>query len=358
MIHDIFDIIRNSLLITGLVMIMMLVIEYVNVISGGRRLQNLHNSRLKQLVVAALLGLIPGCVGGFAIVSLFTHGIVNFGALTAVMIVSLGDEAFMMFAAIPETAITVTALLFVIAVCTGFVINLFVKKSPATVYSNHFEIQTCANKTIHSNILQNLKRITWQRIILIAGTVFFVFGILSGLLDHSHETQFAEEKHYMQHVDTVFNERWLNIIFAVISIATLYVILKVNDSFTAKHFWGHIIKKHFWKIFLWTIGALLAIYMLLHFININEWTSNNRLSVLLLALIIGLIPESGPHIIFIVLFMNGSVPFSVLLANSFVQDGHSALPLLAESKKSFVYMKLIKLAIGILIGLAGILVGF
>jgi hypothetical protein len=122
--------------------------------------------------------------------------------------------------------------------------------------------------------------------------------------------------------------------------------------------WGHIIKKHFLKIFLWTLGALLAIYFLLHFVNITEWTSNNRISVLLFALIIGLIPESGPHIIFIVLFMNGSIPFSVLMANSFVQDGHSALPLLAESKKSFVYMKLIKLAIGIIIGFAGIFAGF
>jgi hypothetical protein len=357
MIHDIFDIIRNSLLITGLVMVMMLVIEYVNVISGGQRLHNLQKSQFKQLLVAASLGLIPGCIGGFAIVSLFTHGIVNFGALTAVMIVSLGDEAFMMFAAIPETSILITVLLFAIAALTGFVINLFVKKSPAPNYSNHFEIKTCKKENIHGNILQNIKNITYQRIILISGITVFIFGILSGLLDHSHETQFADEN-CMQHLNLVFNERWLNVIFAVISIATLYIIVKVGDSFLNSHFWGHIIKKHFLKIFLWTLGALLAIYFLLHFIDITEWISNNRVSVLLIALITGLIPESGPHIIFIVLFMNGSVPFSVLLANSFVQDGHSALPLLAESKKSFIYMKLIKLAIGIIIGFAGIFAGF
>ncbi|MDR2653341.1 MAG: putative manganese transporter [Prevotellaceae bacterium] len=358
MIHDIFDIIRNSLLITGLVMVMMLIIEYVNVISGGQRLQNLQNSRFKQLIVAALLGLIPGCIGGFAIVSLFTHGIVNFGALTAVMIVSLGDEAFMMFASIPETSIIIIVLLFVIAVFVGFVINLFIKKSPAPTYKNHFKIQVRENKNIHGSIFQNLKNITFQRLILILGTSVFIFGILSGLLDHSHETQFANENDCMQHLNTVFNERWLNIIFAFISIATLFVIVKVEDGFLNNHFWGHIIKKHFLKIFLWTLGALLAIYFLLHFININEWTSNNQISVLLFALLIGLIPESGPHIIFIVLFMNGSIPFSILMANSFVQDGHSSLPLFAESKKSFVYVKLIKLVIGIIIGFTGILTGF
>ncbi|MDR1348379.1 MAG: putative manganese transporter [Prevotellaceae bacterium] len=357
MIHDIFDILRNSLLITGLVMVMMLVIEYANIISGGQRLLNLQNSRLKQLIVAALLGLVPGCIGGFVIVSLFAHGIVNFGALTAVMIVSLGDEAFMMFAAIPETAVIIVVLLFAVAVFAGFIINIFIKNAPLPDCKKHFEIQADKNSNIHGNILQNIKSMTYRRAVLILGIAVFVFGISSGLLDHSHEPQFAGENR-IWHLNLVFNEHWLNMVFAVISIATLYIILKVSDDFLNKHLWGHIIKKHFVKIFLWTLIALLAIYFLLHFININEWTSNNRVSVLLFALLVGLIPESGPHIIFIVLFMNGSVPFSVLMANSFVQDGHSALPLLAESKKSFVYMKLIKLAIGIITGFAGIFAGF
>ncbi|MDR1984885.1 MAG: putative manganese transporter [Prevotellaceae bacterium] len=352
MAHDIFDIIRNSLLITGLVMVMMLVIEYINVISGGQRLQNLQNSRFRQLIVAALLGLIPGCIGGFVIVSLFTHGIVNFGALMAVMIVSLGDEAFMMFAAIPETATIIVVLLFVIAVFIGFVVNLFIKKSPVRVFKNHLEIHTNETENIHGNIMNNLKNITFQRVILIFGIILFIFGIVSGLLDHSHETQ-----NYYQS-NPIFTERWINIFFAFISIITLYIIAKVSDHFLEKHLWEHIIKKHFLKIFLWTLGALLAIYFLLHSINITEWTNNNRISILLLALLVGLIPESGPNIIFIVLFMNGVIPFSVLMANSFVQDGHSALPLLAESKKSFIYMKLIKLVIGIIIGFTGIFAGF
>ncbi|MDR3286603.1 MAG: putative manganese transporter [Prevotellaceae bacterium] len=358
MAHEIFDIIRNSLLITGLVMVMMLIIEYINVISGGQRLLNLQKSRFKQLVVASLFGLIPGCIGGFVIVSLFTHGIVNFGALTAVMIVSLGDEAFLLFAAIPETAAKITVLLFSAAVIVGFTINLFVKKSPTPVYQNHFQIHTHETENIHGNIFNNLKNITFQRVVLIAGVMLFIFGIVSGLLDHSHDTHFINKNYYGNGLGSVFNERWINILFAVVSLVTLYVITKVSDHFLDEHLWGHIIKKHFLKIFLWTFGALLVIYFLLHFININEWTSNNRISVLLLALLVGLIPESGPHIIFIVLFMNGAIPFSVLLANSFVQDGHSALPLLAESKKSFIYMKLIKLAIGIIIGFMGVFAGF
>jgi hypothetical protein len=56
--------------------------------------------------------------------------------------------------------------------------------------------------------------------------------------------------------------------------------------------------------------------------------------------------------------MNGTIPFSILMANSVVQDGHGALPLFAESKKSFVVTKLIKTGIGLVIGLLGLWLNF
>jgi hypothetical protein len=77
-----------------------------------------------------------------------------------------------------------------------------------------------------------------------------------------------------------------------------------------------------------------------------------------LALLVGIIPQSGPHIIFVTLFASGTIPFSVLLVNSIVQDGHGAIPLLAESPRSFIRLKAIKLGIGILAAAAGILFGF
>jgi hypothetical protein len=80
--------------------------------------------------------------------------------------------------------------------------------------------------------------------------------------------------------------------------------------------------------------------------------------MLIMALLVGIIPQSGPHIIFVTLFANGSIPFSILLANSIVQDGHGSIPLLAESGKSFLLMKAIKLVIGLLIGFSGLLLGF
>ena len=81
-------------------------------------------------------------------------------------------------------------------------------------------------------------------------------------------------------------------------------------------------------------------------------------TILLIAVLIGIIPQSGPHYIFVLMFAQGVIPFSILIANSIVQDGHGAIPLLAESKRSFVVVKFVNLIIGFLVGLIGIYAGF
>jgi hypothetical protein len=77
--------------------------------------------------------------------------------------------------------------------------------------------------------------------------------------------------------------------------------------------------------------------------------------MILLATAIGIIPESGPHMIFVTLFAAGVVPFPVLLASSISQDGHSSIPLLAESRKSFLWAKLINCAVAVAAGLVAML---
>jgi hypothetical protein len=72
--------------------------------------------------------------------------------------------------------------------------------------------------------------------------------------------------------------------------------------------------------------------------------------VLLISVLIGIIPESGPHLMIVTLFSQNLVPFSILLANSIVQDGHGMLPLLAESRKDFLKVKTINMLAGLLVG--------
>lgn len=136
----------------------------------------------------------------------------------------------------------------------------------------------------------------------------------------------------------------------------LFIIIMVSEHFLEEHLWNHLIKKHFLRIFLWTLGALLFIAIFNKFLHWDTWIRSNQLVILIIALLIGIIPESGPHLIFVTLFINGTVPFSTLLASAIVQDGHGALPLLAESKKSFFLAKAINIFIGLIVGLIGLYV--
>lgn len=119
MLHILIDILRNSILITGLVVVMMMMIESLNIESKGMFFKGLRKTRTGQVVIGALLGSVPGCMGGFATVSLYTHRMFSFGALVAMMIASSGDEAFVMLAMIPDKALVLFAILFVTAVLVG-----------------------------------------------------------------------------------------------------------------------------------------------------------------------------------------------------------------------------------------------
>jgi hypothetical protein len=58
------------------------------------------------------------------------------------------------------------------------------------------------------------------------------------------------------------------------------------------------------------------------------------------------------------LYTQGAVPFSVFLASSIVQDGHGMLPLLADSRWDFLRIKAINFFVGLLVGLAGLFIGW
>ena len=98
-------------------------------------------------------------------------------------------------------------------------------------------------------------------------------------------------------------------------------------------------------------------HFLINYLELGTWIKANYLTVMLIACLIGFIPESGPHMIFVTLFAQGAIPFGILLASSVVQDGHGMLPLLAEPKRSFISVKVINFAVGLLVGLVFYLAG-
>ena len=413
------EIIRNSILITGLVVIMMMMIESLNIESKGLFFKGLRKTKVGQVVIASLLGSIPGCMGGFATVSLYTHRMFSFGALVAMMIASSGDEAFVMLAMIPEQALIIFAVLFVLAIAVGIITDKIYDKVHAKKCGLHDHEECgvhadCDGFEIHEHEKHDhdtaKRHFGWKRISMLVGLALFIAALGTGMLGHDHSAheghvheseQIAtgealamtceEHGHNHGHADgegmtcdghhhdrhthhnhsegtchfdqaerveksiDLLSEDWMNVLFAGLSVIMLVVLIFAKDHFVEEHLWNHIIRKHLPTIFAWTFGVLLVLGVIMHYVDIDNWISDNTALMILLATLIGIIPESGPHMIFVTLFAAGIVPFPVLLASSISQDGHAGIPLLAESKKSFAWAKLINCFVALAAGYTAML---
>ena len=359
LLHELVPILRQSATITLFVLSMMLIIEYLNVFSRGIWGNNLKTSTWKQILLAAILGIIPGCLGAYTAVSLYIHNVIGTAALATAMIATSGDEAFFMFSMIPETAVIINVAIFIIAIITGFVVSIFVKKNQGVVNypDKHLEVHSeeahcfCFNS---KDIIANFKNITLIRTSLL----LLLFSALAMILFfNGHEHGDHIELISMPQMEHNHPE-WIRYTFIAVISISLLMIITVNDHFLSHHVWGHIIKKHFVRIFAWTFLTLLILNFVNHYLDIESLIGDNLYVVLIAAVLIGVIPESGPHLFFVILFASGALPFSILLANSIVQDGHGSLPLLAESRKGFIIIKAINIAVGLLVGAIGILMGF
>jgi len=153
-------------------------------------------------------------------------------------------------------------------------------------------------------------------------------------------------------------KQWIKVSLLITILFSLFVVISVPEHFLKRHLWEHIVKKHIMRIFLWTFGTMLAIHFLMYFMDIESWITDNMLIVMIIAVLVGIIPESGPHLIFVTLFAQGTIPFSILLASSISQDGHGMLPLLAESKKGFLAVKTVNIIFAFIIGITGYLLNF
>jgi len=263
----------ESLKVSLFVLAMMVSVDYINVRTKGKLDSFLKNGKQwRQYIIAALLGAAPGCLGSFAGVTLYIHGMISFGALTGLMFATAGDEQFIMLAMFPKTALIMFCILFVLGIFVGYFTDYFMKK---------FNIKTCTD---------------------------------------------CEFKQYHPGKEGYIH-------------------------YFKDHIWSHIIKEHILRIFLWTFGALLVVEYGMSLIDLKSITSEYTFLLLILGALIGIIPESGPHLVFVMLFSKGLIPFSVLFTSSIVQDGHGMLPMLSYSLKDSMKIKGFNLVFGITVGL-------
>ena len=380
-LHTLYIILQQTLIITTLVIGMMMVIEFINVRTGGLWSKRLQKSPWIQILFAIIMGVIPGCLGTYTVVSLYVHRVVNFPALMAALITTTGDEAFFMFSLFPEKALLINLILIVLAIIIATILQFSLKnkfiglKDKEMSFPIH-ENESCSHSHHHHHsVKKNIKNISFVRALLITLCLGVLTLVLSGVIDGSHHLnllmggaseesvihsieshqvtkspshQDCGEEHHHSHGGEA---DWIRIILIILFVAILIIVTVAEEHFLEEHLWQHVIKIHLPKIFFWTFTVILCLTILNNYVNIHDIIDSKPFIVLLIAILIGLIPQSGPHLIFLILFANGDLPLGIFLANCIVQDGHGALPLLAESRKAFFISKTIKVVVAIFAGI-------
>jgi len=318
------------------VTVMMIAIEYANVLSRGTFEGVLRGSPATQYVAAVLLGALPGCLGAFTVVALYSHRVVTLGALVATMIATSGDEAFVMLAMFPGTAAWLMLGLALIGLATAPIVDRLAG-------SARYAPESCGRLTVHPAECECLprgllvgqwRRPSGARVLLTLGLGGYVLwvGVGGGALPSSWT--------------------WVRVTLLLTGLFGTFVVVTVPDHFLRDHLWAHVVVRHVPQIFAWTTAVLVAVAVLGAVSNLETLVRDNPWKMLAGAGLLGLIPQSGPHLVFVTLYAGSGLPVSILAASSIVQDGHGMLPLLAQSPRDFVRVKLINLGIGLAVGAA------
>ncbi len=301
-----------------------------------------------QLVLSALMGFLPGCVGGFMVVSLYAHRAVRFGAVIAVSFTALGDDAFRMMAVEPLDTLWTELLLFPMGITVGALADwLLGKRKEAEGQGcrvklheadrHHEPVENGERKKVHKRGARDWSVSKVFLCMLLTGYSVWLMVETFGLDKASQGLSFDFE----------------SLLFSLFALTALIFVFSADRHFLREHLWCHLFKKHFPSIFLWTLGTLYFLAFFQQAVDLQAWIENDpgkQFLLLLAAIAIGWIPQSGPHFLFIQLYFTGVLPWGVFFANAIVQDGHTSLLLLAESRRGFILLKAGKSLVAIAVG--------
>lgn len=322
--------------ITIFVFCMMVLTDYLNIFTKGK-MSDVLRKRRYQYVVASFLGATPGCLGTFMCVSFYVHGVISFGALTAAMISTFGDEAYVMLLLFPRDTLILMLAVFALGVVGGIITDKVIVPLLRIVPCERCELHVMHDecRRIDISALRSFPRLSSARYALLIFSSILIALTYPGL--HTGEME--------------------PVILFSTSILLLLLSLLVPDHYIQEHILQHLVRRHVWRVFLWTFSAIILIELGLSYFDLHQFVSSNLTLVLLISAIVGLIPESGPHMVFVMMYYHHLIPFSVLLTSSIVQDGHGMLPLLSYTVRDSVLIKLVNLCFGLVVGIPLYLLG-
>jgi hypothetical protein len=279
----------------------------------------IQKNKKLEIPISAFLGAIPGCGGAIMVMSLFTRGVVSFGAVLAALISTMGDAAFLLIATKPQAALIILLVTFFSGIISGYLVKPFTKNFLQKKINRDFLItELPKNKT------SNKFYLIWF--------LFLIPGLLLGCMNAFN----IEISYLISGIDVI---RFFSFLLALYCVF-LWVLNPLTDIQMAS-----IHENSFRKVVDTT--CFVTVWVIISFVIyelINISTNGAIFESLkyfgpfipLMAIIIGFIPGCGPQIMITSMYVSGQIPMSAQIGNSISNDGDALFPAIAISAKAAI----------------------
>ena len=283
----------------------------------------LDKTKKFHVVMASLLGALPGCGGAIVVVTQYIQGRISFGSLVAVLTATMGDAAFLLLAAEPFTGMFIFGLGAIVGTISGYIVDKI-----------HGENYLQGNSKLKVEFEKISK--TFISKFNIFWTIVFVPGFIIGLFVA-----------FQQDVDKIIGSpEGLNITHSIGAVGAILCIFMWSlnplsdfqcSTDRSRNLLSRVVDTTNF-VTTWVICGFLTFEIFMYFteydlkIIFEIWLP----FVPLMAIFFGLLPGCGPQIVVTTFYLNGLIPLSAEIGNAISNDGDALFPAIALAPKAAI----------------------
>ena len=283
----------------------------------------LDKTKKYHVVMASLLGALPGCGGAIVVVTQYIQGRISFGSLVAVLTATMGDAAFLLLAAEPLTGFFIFGLGAFVGIISGYIVDQI---HGVNYLQGDSKIKVEFEK-ISKNFVSKFN-IFWA-LIFIPG---FVIGLFVA---------------FQQDVDQLLSiPDGLSIVYSIGAAGAILCIFMWSlnplsdfqcSTDRSRNLLSRVVDTTNF-VTTWVICGFLAFEIFMYFTEYNLKTFFEIWLpfVPLMAVLFGFLPGCGPQIVVTTFYLNGFIPLSAEIGNAISNDGDALFPAIALTPKAAI----------------------
>ena len=283
----------------------------------------LDKTKKFHVIMASLLGALPGCGGAIVVVTQYIQGRISFGSLVAVLTATMGDAAFLLLAAEPLTGFFIFGLGALVGSISGYIVDKI-----------HGEEYLQGNSKLRVEFEKIVK--TFVSKFNIFWTLVFLPGFIVGLFVA-----------FQQDVDQILDlPEGLSITHTIGTVGAILCVFMWSlnplsdfqcSTDRSRNLLSRVVDTTNF-VTTWVICGFLTFEI---FIHLTEYDLKTFFEIWLpfvplIAILFGLLPGCGPQILVTTFYLNGFIPLSAEIGNAISNDGDALFPAIALAPKAAI----------------------